>query len=522
MVGGTSSQPLRRFIESPRDAMLFPVTAPSSHSPADASVLKAFHDQGGLLFPFLQGYERLGEMLDRMPPDAWRRDDAVLGGLVLYLVKHGQSRRAKSYLTAVDLDFEKSERFTILELLLALHLGGPVSEAQLRRWRRLERTLPISEPLLLGLYYNAMTSMLVRLGHQSEARITAQQAISCYRGARHLYLEHFMHIHMADLDVVQGRLHRAQQALNAAETCLDLSGTRYGNEREIIAVVRLAIDYERGELDRVRQRTGALRAALVGGDSWSELFFQLARIGVLSAYFLEGRDAALTELGLFEADYALRHMGEARALEALKALIWHLEWQPDAAERALEQLRESPIQSALGEMLASEVEATLGLVAHPLPEGPRGGMVAALRQARTARGRQRQAALERALRLAADTGQIAPFLEHRDVFMGFRSTLARGRTLSGPGRMGRVAARVQRLVSDSYVVPEALARLGFNRRQYRVTAALMSGATNKQIARQLGISEGTVKYHLGSLYRLAGVGRRKQFIDFVGETGAFP
>ena len=77
--------------------------------------------------------------------------------------------------------------------------------------------------------------------------------------------------------------------------------------------------------------------------------------------------------------------------------------------------------------------------------------------------------------------------------------------------------RVLRLVSDSYIVPAPYRNRGFNRRQYRVAAALVSGASNKQIARQLGTSEATVKYHLTSIYRLAGVRRRADFIDFASE-----
>ncbi len=496
------------------------MTPPTADQP-DATALAAFHAGGGFLFPFRRGYDDLGTLLEHLPKDAWRRDEAVLGGLVLYLVKQGQAQRAKSYLTAAKLDFEKTDQFQIMELLLALHLGEPVSEQKLRQWRRLERSLPISEPLLLGLYFNAMMAMFVRLGRISDARIAGQQAISCYREDGHVYLEHFIYIHLADLDVIEGRLHRAQHNLTAAERCLTQSGTHYGNEDAVISVIRLAIDYERGDLARVRIRATDLRNSLLIGDSWSELFFQLARIAVLSAYFLEGREAAAEELASFQADYTRRHVGEPRAMEALQALVWHLEWHPGAAERTLEHLREWPMQSAIGTMLATELERTMGLSTAPLPKTPRAAIVGALQDARTARGPKRRAALERALRLAFDEGQIAPFLEHRDVLMGLNATLSRSDRLHIQGRLSRMTNRVLRLVSDSYVVPAPLRDAGFNRRQYRVAVALLSGATNKQIARQLGTSEATVKYHLTSLYRLTGVRRRSEFIDFMYEKDTF-
>ncbi|MEM7004983.1 MAG: LuxR C-terminal-related transcriptional regulator [Pseudomonadota bacterium] len=488
-----------------------------AHSEETTVEIEVLRAGGGLLYPFLNGYDSLELLLRRLPSEAWRRDEDVLGGQVLLLVKRGQAARAKSYLSAIDIEFEKTERFIVLELLLALHLGEPVSERKLRTWRRLERTLPLSDPLLIGLYYNAMMAMYVRLGRISDARVTGQQAISCYREASHVYLEHFIHIHLADLDIIEGRLHRATQRVSAAEGCLAQSGLRYGNEDAVIEIIRLAIHYERGELALVRRRSADLRNSLLIGDSWSELFIELTRIAVLSAYFLDGREVAFAELADFQADYARRHNGEAAAMDGLKALIWHLDWHAGAAERTWEQLRDVPAQSAVGELLAGELGVALGLAEATTPSTPRGRIVEALQHARTAKGQRRWDALERALRLGFDEGHIAPFLEHRDVFLGAGNALAGRGGLKAKGQVARMANRVLKMVSDSYVVPETLRRAGFSRRQYRVVAALQSGATNKQIARHLGTTEATVKYHLTSLYKLTGTQRRHELIDYASE-----
>lgn len=482
-----------------------------------ASALRAFHEGGGFLYPFRHGYEALGALLDAMPPNAWRDDEAVLGGLVLYLVKQGQTARAKSYLRAADLGFEKTDLFDLLDLLLALHMGEPVSETNLTAWRRLERSLPLTEPLLLGLYYNAMMAMSVRLGHLAEARVAGQQAISCYREASHVYLEHFIHIHLADLDVLEGRLHHAERGLTAAERCLVQAGVTYANERELIGVTRLAIAYERGDLERVRREADGLRTSLLNGDSWSELFYQLARIAILSAYFLEGREAARRELDVYHADYARRHGGVACSVEALAARIWQLDWHPNEAERALDLVRGTPMQSALGDMVRSELEAAMGLAPPVAPQTPRGAIVAELQKAQRTRGNARRTAIEAALRLAMDEWQIAPFLEHRDVFLGVSAKLANSPFARRNRKYAALVAQVLRRVDRSYVVPERLSEIGFNRRQYRVASALQSGATNKQIALQLGASEATVKYHLTSIYRLTGRRRRSELIDFMYE-----
>lgn len=483
--------------------------------------MQAIHDGGGMLYPFLHGYENLALLLDQVPRDEWRRDEAVLGCLVLYLVKNGHAVRAKSYLYAAHLDFEKTFRFDVLDLLLELHLGEPVSTHKLTKWRRLERILPVSQPLLLGLYYNAMTAMAVRLSRLEDGRVYGLQAISCYREHGHTYLEHFIHIHLAGIDVIEGHLHRARRSLAAAESCLALSKTRYGNESEVVEIVRLSVDYECGRLDTVRRNSARLRESLLNGDSWSELFFQLARISVLSAYFLEGRVAAQQEIAVFRADYARRHSGATTPIDAMDALIHHLEWHPDAAERSLKALRGSPMHSAIGDMFVEELEATLGETPLRANASPRRAIVAALERAHGSRGKVRKAEIENAIRIAFTERQMAPFLEHRDVFFGISGNLADSKFSRGNRSLARFAKIVLRQVERSYVVPEVLERLGLNRRQYRVAAALQSGASNKQIARQLGSSEATVKYHLTNLYRLTGSCRRSDLIDFMEEKQVF-
>ncbi len=501
-----------------------PCTSPSTVDMQKPDVSHAREELirgGGSLYPFRHGYARLAQLLDTLPPDAWRQDEAVLGGLVMHLLKRGQASRAKSYLQAVNLAFEKTYQFELLDLLLALHLGEPVSDEKLGSWRRLERELPISNALLQGLYYNAMMAMFVRLLRLEDARVAGQQAISCYREDGHAYLEHFIHIHLADLDVVDGRLRRAARGLRTAERCLDVSGARYGNEAEVIEVIRLAIEYERGNLERVRQRAPHLRNSLLTGDSWSELFYQLARIGVMSTYFLEGRQAAQIELETYQADYARRHSGAPLTIDVLEAQVSHLEWHPNEAERQLEALSNAPIQSSVGQIIRAELQAALRLSEPPPPTTPRGAIVAALQDAQRARGKLRRQCIERAMRLALEERQIAPFIEHRDVFLGASGHLTSAQFLRGNAALSRLAKQIVRAVEQSYVVPEKLQALGFNSRQYRVAAALQSGSSNKQIARQLGTSEATVKYHLTSVYRLAGVTKRSHLIDLMSDIDLF-
>jgi two-component system nitrate/nitrite response regulator NarL len=54
---------------------------------------------------------------------------------------------------------------------------------------------------------------------------------------------------------------------------------------------------------------------------------------------------------------------------------------------------------------------------------------------------------------------------------------------------------------------------GINQRQYDVLELMADGKANKQIASVLGISEATVKYHIGILFRVLGVRNRTACIN---------
>ena len=205
-----------------------------------------------------------------------------------------------------------------------------------------------------------MMGTFVRIGKLEEAKNAGQQAISCFREEEHSYLEHFIHIHLADLDVIEGRLRKAMRGLSTAKRCLANSGLSYGNEVEVIEIIELAILYERGDFKKVRENSARLRESLLKGDSWSELFLQLTRISVLSIYFTEGLQAAQEELEIFQADYVRRHAERATTIDVLSAMIWRLEWHTSEAELNIKTLSYSDINSAIGSFLFADQQIIFG------------------------------------------------------------------------------------------------------------------------------------------------------------------
>lgn len=482
------------------------------------AALDELQNGGGILYPFRHGYEKLGIIISSLPKESWRYNEVVLGGLVLYLVKQGQAARAKSYLRARNLKIEKTYQFEFLELMVELHLGEKIDERKITLWRRLERKLPLHDTLLLGLYYNVIMAMFVRIGKHADAKNAGQQAISCFREEGNSYLEHFIHIHLADLDVIEGQLIKAKRGISTAKRCLASSGLSYGNEVEVIEIIELAISYERGDFKRVRENSTRLRESLLKGDSWSELFLQLTRISVLSVYFTEGLQAAQQELEIFQADYVRRHAERATAIDILTAMICRLEWNTNEAENQLASLSLSDINSAIGSILFSDQQIILSDKNDFKYFSPRGKIIEDLQFAHLASGKKRREVMVRAFRNAFRESQIAPFLENRDALLGMSRQIAAISSVNRNPTMRRFVNKIMKAVSQSYIIPEFLRKIGFNRKQFMVSVALQAGSTNKQIARQLGLKEATVKYHLTKMYKMAGVRKRSELIDFINNN----
>lgn len=489
------------------------------------TAMRRFETGGGDLFAFIHGYAPLGRIIEAAPEGLWRDNEAFLGALCMHLCKQGRAGRARACLDDPALDFEPTIRVEMSRLLVSIHLGDPISQESITRWKQLERRLPLGSPLREGLYHNAMLANLVRLNRLNEAQTSGRRALESYRAAGHAYLEHFIHLHLADLSIIEGHLRMARRHTDAAERLLRHAGTRYRNEYDLIETLRLTAAYEIGAIEAVPSRAQSLRRSLVAGDSWAEIFIQLCRIGTMASFFQSGRDKAMRYLEACQVDFSRRHGWHAPALDLVHAEIERLDCREDACRQVVSAARRSPIQSALGHVLLrnlSEAHAGDKVVAAP---GPRGTIVDALQAAKRAfearDGTAQRRHVERALRLAVDEGHIAPFLEHRDAVVTVASRFATGRFARGHTQLARMTRRTLEKVRRSYVVPRPMRARGIGHRRFRIVTALRSGATNKQIARNLGISEATVKYHISSLLREFEVRKRGELIEKIQEISDF-
>lgn len=483
---------------------------------------------GGALYPFYHGYSSLARIIEAAPEEAFLTSEVFLGALCLLLVKQGRAHRARALLNDIQIQFKKTYLFDLYELLVSIHLSEDLHDEQITKWNRLEGHLPIDQPLYDGLYYNCMLVIWVRLNRIAQAHTIAAQAIESYKRAKQPYLIFFIYMHLADLAVVEGDIKIARRHVQMAEAFYHESGVCYGNETKLIEIVWLSIDFELGRLEHIPARAAQIRQALVEGDSWAEIFIQICRIGTMSMFFLHGRHSAISYLEECQISFHQRHGEYSNSLDVILAHINLLEGRLEQAQQILIAAKEQGLFSAIGMAMCQTVQGKID----PLAAGgqPQSGnlnlrreIVSELIKA-SAAGRENQSSelrhhVEGAMRLAVRQGLILIFLEHREVVIKVSGKLATGAFARGHLQLARMAKQIHKMVQASYVMPESLLKLGITNQQLRVLTALKNGASNKQIARTLGVSEATVKFHLHNLFNVFEVSKRGQLIEYIELNG---
>ena len=491
---------------------------------------KAMISSGGVFYAFQNGYERLRSIIDVLPHEALYKYEAFLGSYCEYQAKHGLARRAKMLTKSHRIQFEKSYRFSLVELLIGIRLGDPLPETQVNEWSELELQMPFSHELSEGIYYNCMMIVFVRLNRIEYAHRFGMRALEIFKRLDNPYLQFYIYQHLSDLSVTEGNLTLARRYSTAAERFLKASGMSFGAEWELIEIVRLSIAFETGNFENIPKRAAEIRQNLISVEINTEIFLQICRIGSMSSYFLNGRKAAIEFLNDCQTDYHICHGDYSINLEVILSNINLLDGQVDQARALLDKVGGHGDYSSIGtsiiETLRGKLDPLLALDSISRADSNlRREVVSELIKASIAKSQRQTTALrrhvERAMRLAVREGLVEVFLEHREVVSRVSAKLAKGSFARGHRKLAKFSKQVDKHVRQSFRIPPILSDLNVTRQQLRVLNELASGATNKEIAQTLGLSEAAIKYHVSNLLKGFEISNRGELVEKIEKIGIF-
>lgn len=523
-----------------------------------AEALAAFNDAGADFCIHIHGHEAFNRLLngfDRLqlssPPGP--QEEPLIAARAMQALKRGEVPFARHLLAeaygpeANDLDrvFAQgsgfSMKFRAFRLIMLIYEDARLTAPILKDVYRLLEEMPLDAHLMRGSFYNSVLEFYIRSRRLSQARDVAQRAKLHYEAAGVPILLFYVALHQAIMQMMSGNIADARRHAAVAGAELARVGYDCPGDRRLLALLSACIDYESGLPDPLHRFLDDELDDFTRGEIWPSLIDFALHYGsqaLTDRYSTASAQAFLDRMRLNQA--RSNHFARMIDLREIAILQNGARWQ-DAAVRltALSGRINAGFMAAAGDDLAliedrDELAQAILWLRQMAAEAPaRAGLdrkVAVLLRSPALNARQRLAlevvaahvqrsqrnlsAARAGLRALFDTvarlGNLAALSEQR-VFLTDLLANKRLRDFVESGAAARsVLRRLTEVAPAGPVAPGGA--YGLTRREARLLAAICEGGSNKFIAKALGLSEATVKFHLGNLYHKLGVTNRRDAI----------
>jgi DNA-binding NarL/FixJ family response regulator len=512
--------------------------------------LDVFERAGGIYFGYNHGFQALESVLQSGGPQWWSQRESSTFAYLWLLMKKGRGREARQQLEAsypglsVDLRGDHpiaSPYASLLAIVIASDVANTPTPETITSWSRLASLFPPADDMARGLLYNTMAIALVQGGVLGQAEELARESLSAYQRAGSAYLVHCMLLHLADLAIRNSRMREASTHLHAAEQALSASTHAFNTEHLIIGAFKARIAYEEGRFEDCPPEVEPILRSLMDGDSWPDLIANTARYAVFSAFWKKGLANAVDILERCSLALNRRHgapLGHHFAL--IRIRLWQVARRHGQADAALQQseaalpadrspqldhelnlirLRQKIIRQRDLDSATTSINA---LVKNPYLSA-RQRITLSILQANIRLSAGKDGEARRHLTVALRTAQaehLIGVLYEESQFLERLLPLYLREPHLGTTGLRSFARQIQRRLQTLPSAPNLAKQLaGVSRQEHQVLSHLSDGNTNKEIARALGLSQSTVKFHLRSLFRKLRVASRLELLQTAHERG---
>ncbi|PYE82565.1 helix-turn-helix transcriptional regulator [Pseudoroseicyclus aestuarii] len=519
---------------------------------APEAALRQFEAAQGWYAIYRIGPEAFSRLLDRFPAALRQASPALVLADAIRALKQGEvewarnriathfGREALNIRRVISRAADHGPGFRIFSVTMLIYQDIAVPPALTDQLYTLLDDLPLSDELHRGTFYNAMVEFLTRQRRHDEALVAAGRALRHYEAAEVPHLAFYVCLHQAGLYLTLGEVGRAEAALHRAQVLLDRCGFDSPGDARLLRLLVACTAYEQGDSGPLIAFWGEDSDPFARGEIWPTLLETALHYGgqvLAEQYSLRTAASFLDRWGVVRArNRQFRFMIEMRRAQIQQT---GQRWTEAARTAAQLQSRLDRVWvETAGEELArlagrEEVQLALFWLRQIVHETPRrahlDGQLRTMaqnpaltgRQARSLRIWRAHVARERGdlslarglvreiLVQAAETRSLAPLSEEA----AFLIPLIEDRRIGDYVRAAGPARAVLRRLQDSRAgAAGAAARGTLTRREARILTLLAEGASNKLIGRQLGIAEGTVKFHVTNLLRKMGCANRGEAI----------
>lgn len=511
-------------------------------------------ERGGILYGIRHGSPELRRLLEYLPPEQLNRQPRLRLAQCFELAKEGRMDAAREAMRAVRGRYQAAAAgdplltrdFALAEISISAYSGtAGLGPAQLAALEKVIGDTAEDDILWRAILNNLLTAMHYQLSDFARAYAAGEAALHNYaqasasNGLAHTHL----HLGLIELELTHGVA--ALEHFQSAKTYYN-AGEGDGIGCAFADVLAAEVLYEQGRLDEARALCAAALPAMEEGEHLYPVFVSAYHTLSGIATLQDGLSAGLSvlaeamrvvrrrrlpevermidlrraELQLQAGEFSQLHAESVEKVEASwdgsesgSARTWN-ETDRRMLLNARLALQDGDHQAAELEMLELDGRCTVGgrlrrrisclllLSAAYFQSGRRDLAMATMRQA---------------ISLSEGSQIVRPFLEERRTATPLLVHLSASAETRGLDEAE--LAFVNRLIAELQSLAGPLGAALFSTRELEILQQLVLGNNNKLIARALGITPHTVRFHLKKIYEKLGVSDRKVVVSLTLQRG---
>lgn len=527
----------------------------AAHGGDFALAIEAIRRAGGVNIFLRAGYTTLTRLLADLPTSVVHQSPTLRLSSALVLAKQGQIQLAREIIDSLKTINPGADTITVADLehidgMIDIYEDKNLGAAQICKLHLAAQDVATYDNWERGWIYNHLCIAYQRQGDIKAARLTGLRALTCYREERTPYAQIFMMGHVGTVLMAAGRLTAAVKLLQDADALVQ---ENYGTDANLRALVHIPLAtclYHQGRCIEASAMLTAALPIVKRGEGWVDMFARgfgtFARVRFLDGG-LEAGLAVLDEAEVLGVERMLPRLDVSVGLMRVEALTraglldsaWHvLEALPpvdlsedlDTLWPTLRERHEALLTKARLLIKRDRPEQALALIGRLVASAERADAGLDLLHARVIAaealwvlGRHQDAldAVLAMLALAIPQQATQPMRDGDATFAAVLRFLVRRFGLASfrPEGAAFLATILGPLQPRHIGVVSTSAAVMLTAREAEVLAGLAQGAANKEIARDLGLTEAAVKFHLKNLFRKLGVSRRALALGVARDVG---
>jgi DNA-binding CsgD family transcriptional regulator len=511
-------------------------------------MLEANH---GWYFHYMHGATAFDAVMAGFTAESGEASDTLVLSRALQALKHGEVALARRLIAdrfgADALDARKvlgdrrhySAPFRGFRLVMLIYEDVQLTEEMLGFAFNILADLSLEQHLLRGSIYNSILEFYLRGRRFGEAGDVAERALLHYRAAGAGLLAFYISLHLAIMRLMAGDAAAAAEA--AADAERDIGSLRFDSPHDtlLLKLLKGCIAYEDGSDEELIRFLNQDLDRFSHGEIWPTLIEFALQYGSQALSRRYSTIAARSFLDRWRV-YQLQNRQFQLMIDSRDVIVMQNgnRWR-EAAERL------STLTTSVSRATASDPEALARLsnrdevaialcwLRHVVFESPTRPELAACLMAIHG-----NLAVTPRQRVCVEVWSAYVFKRQRDMTRARAQLQA---TFEGVARHGSIGPlseetvflsdllanrRIADFLTTSTAARQVLRRLrdfgfgdggpgtrgGLSRQEIRVLIMISEGASNKFVANRLQLSEATVKFHLGNVYRKLGCSRRREAI----------